>query len=307
MTYWLPTSLRPKRVQWLIQLLSAIRFDEVLVLQGTPAMGAILALGMLTMEDCFRAAVLAVGNLCLVAHVFVINDWAGIEGDLKDPGRAARTFVCQGVSREAVGVLSIVLLGLALLCFALLGALPFALALAILGLSALYSAPFVHMKGRPVFSSMLHLMGGALHFLLGYATFSAVDGRGIIIGCFFGLIFAAGHLMHETRGYEGDRLNGILTNAVYFGRTRSFIAGSAMFTVAYVLLIALAVSGLLPHLLVFAILLVPLHLHASAKAIRAGLSFESLLAYQKRYRLLYAVLGCMLVASVVFDWARQWF
>jgi 4-hydroxybenzoate polyprenyltransferase len=30
-------------------------------------------------------AVFAVGSCCLVAHVYVLNDWAGIHGDLRDP------------------------------------------------------------------------------------------------------------------------------------------------------------------------------------------------------------------------------
>lgn len=296
------TNLRFQSMQQLLRLLSAIRLDEVLVLQGTPLIGAILALDSLTFADCIRAVVFGLGSLCLVGHVFVINDWAGIDGDLRDPHRATRTFASQGVSRRAVGFLAVALLGMTLLLFALLGPVSFALALAILGLSALYSAPVIHMKGRAILGSGLHLVGGTLHFLLGYATFSAIDAGSIVIGCFFGLIFAAGHLMHETRGYEGDQLNGIRTNAVAFGRMRSFVAGMILFTVAYGLLIALALSGQLPRLLVSTVVLYPVHLYASWRTMRAGLSVESLLTYQKCYRVLYALIGAMLVGSVLFDW-----
>lgn len=291
-----------QRQRQLLRLLSAIRFDEVLVLQGTPVMGAILAITALTLDDCIRAMVFAIGSLCLVGHVFVINDWAGIEGDLRDPHRASQTFAGKGVSRTAVGVLAAVLLGLTLLLFTLLGPVPLALAAAILGLSTLYSAPTIHMKGRPVLGSSLHLVGGTLHFLLGYASFAALDARSIVIGCFFGLIFAAGHLIHETRGYEGDRLNGIRTNAVAFGKTHSFVAGIVVFTLAYGLLIALALFGLLPRLLLLTALVFPVHVHASWRAMCAGLSFDSLLSYQKTYRLLYGLVGTMLVGTAVFDW-----
>lgn len=302
MTDTATTGLRSQPVRQLLRLLSSIRFDEVLVLQGTPVMGAILALDALTVHDCIRALIFAAGSLCLVGHVFVMNDWAGIDGDLRDPHRATRTFASKGVSRTAVGVLASVLLGVTLLLFALLGPVSLALAIAILGLSTLYSAPSIHMKGRPVLGSSLHLVGGTLHFLLGYATFSAVDAGSLVIGCFFGLIFAAGHLMHETRGYEGDRLNGIRTNAVAFGRARSFVAGMVLFSAAYALLIALALYGLLPRLLVLAAVLYPVHLHASWRAARAGLSFDSLLQYQKSYRLIYALIGSMLVGSALFGW-----
>ncbi|MES2817577.1 MAG: UbiA family prenyltransferase [Pseudomonadota bacterium] len=298
-----PTAnIRTPPMRQLLRLLSSIRFDEVLVLQGTPVIGAILALGTLTFNDCIRAAVFGAGSLCLVGHVFVMNDWAGIEGDLRDPHRATRTFASKGVSRAAVGILAAALLVITLLLFALLGPVSLTLAIAILGLSTLYSAPSIHMKGRPILGSSLHLVGGTLHFLLGYATFSAVDARSILIGCFFGLIFAAGHLMHETRGYEGDRLNGIRTNAVAFGKRHSFVAGIVLFTAAYALLIALALFGLLPRMLVSTALLYPVHLHASLRAVRAGLSFESLLEYQRCYRLLYGLIGTMLVGSILIDW-----
>ena len=305
MTDTATTNLHPRSARQLLQLLSSIRFDEVLVLQGTPVMGAILALGALTVHDCIRATIFCAGSLCLVGHVFVMNDWAGIDGDLNDPTRSAQTFASKGVSRAAVGLLAVVLLGMTLLFFSLLGPVSLALAIAILGLSTLYSAPSIHMKGRPVLGSGLHLVGGTLHFMLGYATFSAVDTRSIVTGCFFGLIFAAGHLMHETRGYEGDRLNGICTNAVAFGRARSFIAGIVLFAAAYALLIALALFGLLPRMLVLTSVLFPVHVYASVRAVRAGLSFESLLEYQRCYRLLYALIGTMLVGSVLFDRASH--
>lgn len=296
------TNLRAQSPRRWLRLLAAIRMDEVLVLQGTPIMGAILALDALSVDDCFRAIVFVLGSLCLVGHVFVINDWAGIEGDLRDPHRASHTFATKGVSRTAVGFLGVVLLVLTLVLFAVLGPVSLGLALAILVLSALYSAPAIHMKGRPILGSSLHLLGGTLHFLLGYATFSALDVRSVIIGGFFGLIFAAGHLMHETRGYEGDSLNGIRTNAVAFGKMRSFIAGISLFTAAYGLLIALALFGLLPRLLMATVLLLPIHIQASMRAVREGLSFESLLKYQQSYRLLYGLIGTMLLASAVFDW-----
>ena len=78
------------------------------------------------------------------------------------------------------------------------------------------------MKGHPVFGSLLHFIGAILQFLLGYATFAAVDARSIAIGCFFGLVFAAGHCTHEARDYEGDLINAIPTKAVAFGRRGAF-------------------------------------------------------------------------------------
>jgi 4-hydroxybenzoate polyprenyltransferase len=282
----------------LSRLLRAVRWDEVLVLQGAPLIGAIFSIRDWTTGNILLLAIFAVGSCCLVAHVFMLNDWSGIQGDLADPNRAPRTFSAKGVSRAEFGILAIALLALSLLLFALLGKAVLALALAIAGLSALYSAPLFHMKGLPVFNSLLHLAGGVLHFLLGYATFAAIDARGVAIGCFFALVFTAGHLTHEARDWAGDELNMIRTNAVAFGRTRSFFAGLALFTAAYALLVALAAWGAVPRALVLAAALYPVHLVASLRAVRAGLSFETISRLQRCYRVLYAAIGIVMVVTV---------
>ena len=289
---------RPGLARRLLRLLSAIRWDEVLVLQGAPLIGTIFSIGAWTAGNILLLVVFAVGSCCLVAHVFALNDWSGIDGDLRDPNRAARTFPTKGISRTEFGLLAIALLTVSLLLFALLGKAPFVLALAITGLSTLYSAPLFHMKGVPLFNSFLHLVGGALHFLLGYATFAAIDARGVAIGCFFALVFTAGHLTHEARDCEGDELNVIRTNAVAFGRRRCFFVGLALFTAAYALLVVLAARGAVPRVLMLAAALYLVHLFASLRAVRAGLDFESLSRLQRCYRVLYAVIGVMMVVTV---------
>ena len=281
------------------RLLSSIRFDEVCALQGTPLIGALLSLGALTTHTVLDVALIIAGNLCLVSHVFLFNDWSGIDGDLNDARRAARTFAAKGLSRTEVGYLAISLLAIGLLLFAMVGPTPFLIGLTIAGLSALYSAPGLHLKGAPLFNSGLHISGGALHFLLGYSAFSAIDARGLLISLFFALVFTAGHFTHEARDHEGDAVNGIHTNAVAFGKTRSFIAGLALFTAAYGLLVALAVSGLVPRALVLAAVLYPLHLAASLRALRAGLTFESLVGLQRCYRALFAIIGVVTVVAAL--------
>jgi 4-hydroxybenzoate polyprenyltransferase len=288
----------PRPARLLPRLLSCIRWDEVFLLQGAPLIGACFTLGPWTGRNVLALAIFAVGSCCLVAHVYAFNDWSGIHGDLRDPHRAARTFPTKGVSRTELGFVATALLTVSLLLFALVNTVTVVLALAIASLSALYSAPFFHMKGVPLFNSLLHFVGGILHFLLGYAAFAAIDARGIAVGCFFALVFTAGHLTHEARDCEGDLLSGVRTNAVAFGRTRGFFAGLVLFTAAYVLLVALAAYGAVPRALLLAALLYPVHLVASVRAMRAGLNFESLSQLQRCYRVLYAVIGVMIVVAV---------
>lgn len=282
-----------------LRLVSSIRFDEVLVLQGTPILGALYAVSAFTTENAVKAAILVFGSVLLVAHVFCLNDWAGIHGDVKDPGRTEQTFIAKGVSRSAIGFLAVALLAASLLLFGFLGRVTFTVGLSIAFLGALYSGPVSHMKGRPVFGTMLHFAGAILHFILGYTAFAPIDMKCLALGSFFGLAFAAGHLSHETRGWEGDSLNGIRTNAVMFGQKRTFLASLALFTAAYALLTILAAYNVVPRVLLLAGVLYPIQLFASWRALREGLNAERLHQVQRAYRALYAVIGIMMIAALL--------
>lgn len=282
----------------LFRLLLSIRLGEVVALQGSPLLGALFSIGRITIEKGVALVPLALGSCCLVAHVFVLNDWSGMSTDLNDPNRATSVFTTKGIGRSEIGYLWMALLALSLLMFSLGGTQTLIIGMAIAGLSALYSVPVFHMKGVPFLNSALHLAGGLLHFLLGYSLFGGIDGRGVAIGCFFALVFVAGHLTHEARDHEGDLLNAIRTNAVRFGEARSFAAGFAIFTIADVLLVVLAVRGVVPRALVLVGALYPLHLYWTLRTWRAGLTFESIRRLQTRYRALYAIVGILMVATL---------
>ena len=294
----LPGTVR-RGASHLVQLLSCIRFDEVFVLQGTPLLGALCSIGRLNDQKGVAILVLLASSSCLVSHVFVLNDWSGASGDLRDPNRAARVFVNTGIDRTEICYLWMALLALSLLLLIPFGFRTLVIVLAIAGVSALYSAPAIHVKGIPLLSSALHLIGGILHFLLGYSLFSAVDARGLKIGCFFALIFAAGHLTHEARDRDGDMLNGIKTNAVTFGKEWSFTAGLAFFTIAIGLLILLAVDRTVPRPLVLVAAFYPLHLYWSLQTLHAGLNFDNIWRLQVRYRVLFAIIGVIMALTVL--------
>lgn len=264
--------------------LTSIRLDEVLVLQGAPLLGAAFAVGHLTAEKATALAVFTAASCFLVAHIFALNDWSEMRAERRD-----------------LQVLWICLLAVSLLLFSPLGLRTLAIALAIAVLSALYSAPPVHAKGVPVFNSAIHFTGGVLHFLLGYSLFRAVDLRGLVIACFFALVFVAGHLTQEVRDRDADLRNGIRTNAVTFGKTLAFLAGLSLFTLADILLIALAARGIVPRVLVLVAAVYPLHLYWSLRAIRTGLTPESTRLLQWRYRMLYAGIGVVAVVALILQ------
>jgi 4-hydroxybenzoate polyprenyltransferase len=286
-------------VPMLQRYLACIRYRDAIVLQGPPLFGVAFALRDVTMVTVGTLLVFLPASLLLVAHIFTLNDWANITQDLNDPHKAADVFLAKGISRAQIGGLCG---GFLLVSLALFGCLPartFSLAVAIAALGWLYSHPLLLAKGVPLVSSGPHLIGGTLHFLLGYSVFTEVDGRGVLIALFFALTFTAGHLNQEVRDYDGDRHNGIQTNAVRFGKTQTFVAGLMVFTVAYAHLVFLASAGLVPVAQGFLAALYPIHLFWSIRTLRAGLTFETVSRFQSQYRALYALIGVFMLLTLL--------
>jgi len=289
----------PRKRAGLVAYAWCVRYREVVILQGSPLLGMAFAVRDLGVDKVVAMAVCTLASSLLVAHIFSLNDWAGIALDANDPNKSADVFVTRGISRAGVAVLSLGMLAASLFLLALLPLPTFLLGLAIAALGAVYSHPAFDAKGTPVFSSLPHLVGGALHFLLGYSVFGAIDQRGVLIALYFALTFTAGHLNQEVRDYEGDRLNGIRTNAVAFGKTAAFLAGLGLFTLAYADLFFLAWRGIVPApLAVLPAVFYPLHAWWSLATLRGGLSFASVSRLQNRYRLLYAAIGVAMIAAL---------
>lgn len=281
-----------------LRYLSCLRPLDILVLQGSPLLGAAFAIGRPTIDDIDPLVTLVVANVLLVAHIFLLNDWSGLSGDTADPNKASGVFTARGVARRDIGVLTVGFLVASLAVFNRLGPVTSGLAAAIAALSALYSLPRFNWKGTPVLNSLTHLAGGLLHFLLGYSVAHEVDGRGLAVASFFALVFAAGHLTQEVRDHDGDRSNSTRTNAVAFGPPRVFFASLALFTLAQVLLLVLSLWGILPRPLSAIVVLFPLQIHWSLQAWRTGLTFASVSHMQTRYRVLYAVIGLAMVTAL---------
>jgi 4-hydroxybenzoate polyprenyltransferase len=281
-----------------VRYLAALRFKEILLLQGPPLLGALAALRHPTATHIAPLAFLVAANLCLMAHVFAINDWANATADLGDITRGLDTFARRAVSLKELLALAQTLLGASLVFASRLGATAMLLTLGIAALSALYSLPLFDWKGRPLLNSTAHLGGGVLHFLLGYSLGNVLDRRGIFMACFCAITFAAGHLIQELRDYESDGRNGIMTNARFFGPRRTFVASLIGFTLSHLILFALALRGDLPRPLAALIVLYPLQLHWSLRVLADGLTRDSICRLQVRYRALYACIGAAVAMAL---------
>jgi len=282
-----------------LRCFACLRLSEILVLQGSPLLGAAFAFGPSVADHAVPVAILVLANICLVAHVFVVNDWANEHADLADPSKTRHVFAARDVDRSEMAAMAVGLLAPALLLFGLLGPATLALAVGVAFCSALYSLPGFDWKGKPILNSAAHLAGGTLHFLLGYSLAGGIDGRGLLIAGFFASIFAAGHLTQEIRDHEGDVRNGIRTNAVVFGPRRAFAASLVLFTVAHATLLALALQGTVPRAMAIVAVFYAIHLRWSLDVLAGGLSHANICRLQTRYRVLYAAVG---VAMIVALW-----
>lgn len=281
----------------IVRHFASTRAPEVLALQASPILGTVLGGFSLERGSLIRLGLLLFGSLALTAHIFVFNDWAGYSSDIRDPRRATLVFARQGISRRQVARVAIALLIFANGAFAAVGGPAILLGAAIAALVLLYSCSPSFGKRAPIVGSINHLLGGALHFLLGYTLSHALDTSGIVISLFFGLVFAGGHLNHEVRDYEGDLLNGIRTSAVVFGCQRTFLTSLCTFTAAYAIVTSLAALGILPRLLLWSPIVWLVHVTCSLRALQRGLGFETASWMQRRYRLLFALIGLAMLTK----------
>ena len=280
----------------IVQHFAFTRAPEVLALQASPILGSLLGGLGLEQWDVIRQGLLLIGSIALTAHIFVFNDWAGYNSDIRDPQRMTLVFARQGISRREVAGVAIALIIFANVAFAAVGGLSILFGAAIAALSLLYSCSARFGKSTPIVGSINHMLGGALHFLLGYTFVHALDANGLVMSLFFGLVFAGGHLNQEVRDYEGDLLNRIRTTAVVFGRQRTFLASLCTFTTAYAIAAGLAALGVLPKLLLWSPIVWLLHVGWSLRALQRGLGFETAIWMQRRYRLLFALIGLAMLA-----------
>jgi len=271
----------------------------VLVLQGAPVMGCVLGIGTLTTHNAILGAVFILANFLLVAHIWSLNDWADGRADANDENKPSRAFTHKGVSPLAMLALSLGLLIVSLVIFAMLKAETFWIAVCLVLLGFLYSFPGLHLKSVAPFSSLPHLAGGFLHFLLGYSLFTSLDTNALRIAVAFALVFTAGHGIQEVQDHDADRHARLRTNAVVFGKRTVFWAALGTFLFAYGTLWHLSAVGILPlRLGIPALVMAVIHLACARQALKGGLSFQSVRQYRARYRVLFALLGVLVISTL---------
>ncbi|HPM75745.1 MAG TPA: UbiA prenyltransferase family protein [bacterium] len=273
--------------------LLATRPIESLLMIGFPLIG--LLIGAPDLDGLGRLALkFVVATYPLVMYVYCLNSYGGLEHDRINQ-RLNRNPAVTGevTAKEMIGLIYFGAFVSGLLYFLWF---PHCLVpwLLIMGNWTLYSHPRIYAKARPVFGTTVHLIGGVLQFVLGYAAVRPIDEKGLLIGAYFALVFAAGHLNHEVKDHQPDSEAGLRTNAVVYGPERVFRFAFGVFTVAFVYLLLLAATGVLgwreaaPYLSIY-----PPHAALHWRAVRGTWTGYDRL-YQAAYRLLFVAAGACL-------------
>lgn len=282
----------------LARLYRSVRWPDVIVLQGAPLLGLAFSVGPVTSAKLTMSISFGLASLLLMIHVFTFNDWADFTRGVHHSDPATLELERSNINPQALLAFSLLQLGASYLLFLLLSERCSLLAILIAALGILYSHPSLNAKSVPIVSTLLHFMGGIFHFLLGYTFFSAIDQRGVLIGFFFGLTFAAGHPVQEVRDVLEDSHAGAKTNAIVFGQLPCFIAGLILFTSQYLYLFWLAWSGFIPRpLVILSFACYAIHMWWAVLTLRGDLTAASITRFEKRYRVLYVTIGLVLLWS----------
>jgi 4-hydroxybenzoate polyprenyltransferase len=167
-----------------------------------------------------RLAAVTVANILAVAYAFMINDIEDAPDDALDPDRAARNPITSGRLGVRVGYAACRIVAAATLCLYALGGLPvFAIGVATLMLSHLYSWRPVRLKAWPVTDVVSHsLMLSGLLLLAGYFIYDAAPGVVWFVAAAVTLVSVYGQLYNQLRDYDMDKAAGLNNTAMILGQ-----------------------------------------------------------------------------------------
>ena len=284
----------------------SIRPRESLMMLGVPTLGILFAKPRLDVQLLQRTSVLLFCGLLVAGHLYTLNDLFGLGTDVYDRHKRERPLQGRKVRAAELWAVSVALgvCGYGLVFWLDAGLFWFSFSLTLLWL--LYSLPR-GLKGYPVVTSAVNSIGaGMIPFLIGYRLVAPFSLFALGLSLYFGVIAGAGQMNREILDLEADRAAGLRTTAVWLGPRRTFAASYALFVLSAVYLLGavLRLRQLPLGLGIAALLAQPVHYWAYRTCLRSGLdNRDAVITYIQRYRDLYAVLGVVYTALLVW---RQW-
>jgi len=272
------------------------------MLLGIPLLGIVLAAPEYTFVLLARTAVFCLATVLCMFHAYAFNDWSNFSFDLNDPHKQDAPLLRRLFSlNEALSFSALTFLVGVVLYLVFLPLITFFICLAMMGLCILYSNRFTLLKNVPIISTFIHLISGPLLFNLGWSLVAPCSPRSFAAGLFFGILYSAGHLSHESIDYEGDLAAGLRTTPVVFGRRPVFMASALGVTLATAWLIGAWLQGLVFPASLAAIFFLSwlCYLAAFHRAWRTDLSHRHLAEFRTAYRRIYSLAGLTALATAL--------
>lgn len=226
--------IQPRSVKTLVEILRATRMKEILLMTGFSFIGMLFVPAEgLSMWNKLIPSSIAI--LFYVMAVFFLNSYAGYEGD----AQSKRLNHVSRVSKQSY----LTLTALSIIIFCLCAYMTSLQLLLVMSASiilwfAYYLKP-IQLKSILFGGTVAHLLGGILHFHMGYTAFSPASTESVLVSVFFALILCSGHFNHEIMDAEDDRNSGHLTTTVRLGVDTALYLRhlAAFFSAAYAILL----------------------------------------------------------------------
>lgn len=156
--------------------------------------------------------------------------------------------------------------------------------------STYYLSP-LRLKSTFLGGTLIHFLGGILHFHTGYCSYEAYNFNSLAISIYFALLLSAGHFHHEIMDHDDDKASGSKTTAVRIGTSRVLLLRTFLigFTLLYwVSIYFMNITGI-GELIIFSI---PT---ATLFAMSILMQDKNIKAFQKVSRSIFLMAGIALV------------
>jgi len=277
------------------------------MLLGIPLLGIVLARPQLDAALAARTGIFCAATLLCLFHAYAFNDWSHYHFDVCDRHKGDHPLLKKRMTLNETLSFSILTFGAGLIVY--LAALPMRslfICLSLVFLCILYSNRFTLLKNVPFVSTSIHVVSGSLFFNLGWSTVRTPSTASWLAGLFFGLLYGAGHLSHESIDFEGDRRARLRTTPGVFGLRPVFAASAVGVTLASALMAVLGFGGVVYTSAVAVIFLAAwlAYILAFSRIWPGDLGYADLSRFRTVYRRIYSAAGILALAAAVVGDAK---
>lgn len=268
-------------------------------------LGALLATSLSDTFLDWRLVPVTIANILAVAYAFMINDIEDAPDDARDPDRAARNPVTSGRIGIRFGYAACHFVAVVtLIMYALGGWLVFAIGVATLLLSHLYSWRAVRLKAWPVTDILSHsLMLSGLLLLAGFFLYGNAPGVVWFVALGATLVSVYGQLYNQLRDYDMDKAAGLHNTAILLGERNTKRAMYLCIVLAFVCLLIAIFQGAFPVWLgLVVVLAIPVSMLFRGKTdMRGSKAVDSTGAMQMQVVVILNLIICAWLAVTLFQ------